>query len=1848
MEFVTDSAVAAALASRLEASRQELLDLGMRNPLLNFRLSKAQGVAVVREESAQVLDILVRQGKTMYFSAAPEPARNKPATETAPRLQPGTTPELAAAPEMAPAPGEPVPEAASTLEDYLEEHPPVALSEAEQKASLTDNKLQTAEPLARLETRLLNTYYTARTSLEETGVNILYLALGQLSWYEAESSPEPRKAPLVLVPVVLERGTVAERFKLTYSGAEVEGNLSLQARLKADFGILLPLPDPDNQPLPAYFEAVREALAGRSRWRVEADAIALGFFSFSKLMLYRDLDPATWPTTANGASELLTHPAIRSLLDQEAGFDDAPPSVGEGSFLDTDSPAHELHQVLDADSSQLLALLAVQEGRNLVIQGPPGTGKSQTIANLLAEAIGAGKKVLFVAEKMAALEVVKRRLDALGLGAACLELHSNKANKKSLHDELRATLALGRPAASTMLDEQIAQLPPLREQLNRYALAVNAPLGRSRRTAQQVAGALLALREEVGAQSLPRPPFADLATWTDADATRAEVLAGRLQATLQKIGPPPQLLFWGSGLTMLLPPDQEELVAKLAAARQAVDNLVHTSVAQAALLGVPAPPDAAAVVALRPMAVQAQREAEAAHQVAAEAAVEALQAAASELARLLQTPEPTDLPTAENLINLARQRHGEALIAHSGEAEAAVGAVQTAADELARLLGVPTPPDYATAAALLPLAEHAALAPPLPGVAVADAFWQQPNSPLPAAHQAAVTLDNLRQRHAPTLLPEAWGQDLAAERAVLLTTGSKWWRFLSGDYRRARRRLQQLWRQPLPGAAAEVMAVIDDIHAAARHARTLQEISTLAGRLFGAGWQAEASDWPALLRAADYLTHTHQLLAQQRLPAAILPYLATSPEAAALAAPLTSLKAALPRHQQAMQAAVAACQTSGQQPHSLTDKLLEEPFAAQAAALVAWAAATPRADTIAAQVAACSAALQQVKQAEQAIWQAVPGAFSFGLATDWTRQPFDSQKELLRAWVAATPLPAALVAAAQAVETALAEQQRTVSAVVEALALDETLRFGEAGPLVAQPLPVQAGLLAAWAADVPALQMALEWNNVAAVVRIEGRPELLPLAETWPEAPRYLVAAVRQTWLEYLQRLAYTQFPALPQFERAGHEDVAAQFRAADRASLLHNRARAMTRHFDNLPNPLLPTAGGQMGSLKHEFAKKTRHLPIRQLMQRAGRVVQAIKPVFMMSPLSVAGFLPPGAVEFDLVVFDEASQVKPVDALGAVARGKRLVVVGDSKQLPPTSFFDSLTGTGEAADDENVTADIQSILELCKARQMPERMLRWHYRSLHQSLIAASNHLFYEDKLVIFPSPGGKGQLGLVYHHLPETYYERGTTRTNPQEAQAVAAAVLHHARTTPRLTLGVVAFSTVQRQAIQDALEVLRRQHPETEAFFAAHRHEPFFIKNLENVQGDERDVILISIGYGRTREGYLSMSFGPLNGEGGERRLNVLITRAKQRCEVFTNLTADDLDLSRTRARGVAALKTFLNFAQHGRLNQNEETGRDMESPFEEAVCRALTARGYQLRPQIGSQGFYIDLAVVDPDQPGRYVLGIECDGAMYHSARSARDRDRLRQQVLEAVGWRLHRIWSTDWFRDPARETERAVQAIEEARRLAALDEPDEPEELLLPEPAELEREEPVAPDVNPAVVPYQVALLPDTIRQQELHQYSLGQVVNWLNVVVTVESPIHMEEATRRLANASGASQVGARLRKVGRDAALLALNLHYLRREGDFLWAPAMQQPTLRDRSQLPAISRKLTFVAPEELALALRIVVEQSFALPREAVFLPAVRLLGFARLSEEMRQQLEPVLAGLLERGELVEVNGILKPAG
>ena len=596
---------------------------------------------------------------------------------------------------------------------------------------------------------------------------------------------------------------------------------------------------------------------------------------------------------------------------------------------------------------------------------------------------------------------------------------------------------------------------------------------------------------------------------------------------------------------------------------------------------------------------------------------------------------------------------------------------------------------------------------------------------------------------------------------------------------------------------------------------------------------------------------------------------------------------------------------------------------------------------------------------------------------------------------------AALQSAADGCERATEALAGALMALGDALALRAD-RF-EPG----QALEERAfGELDAWlrtARDrIPAIHEVVRFNQLERRAAEAGIPEAVEAAASRPDAARRLTDlfdhACYAAWLD----AAFRERPALAEFDGATHAGIVERFRELDRAQFRRNQIRIAGRHWERLPRH---QGGGQLGVLKREFQKKTRHMPVRRLMREAGRAIQGIKPVFMMSPLSIAKYIPPGSVDFDLVVFDEASQVRPVEALGAIIRGGQAVVVGDSKQLPPTSFFDRMA---DGLDEEGSwTGDLESILSLFCAQGAPERMLRWHYRSRHESLIAVSNHEFYDDRLVVFPSPdAGRLDAGLVFRHDPEAHYER--RGVNTAEAKTLARAVMEHARAAPALTLGVAAFSNAQARRIEDEVDILRRRDPSCEEFFAGHPEEPFFVKNLENVQGDERDVILISIGYGKIDGSYLPMNFGPLNRDGGERRLNVLITRARRRCAVYCNFQGADLDLRRSRARGVEALKTFLEYAEKGIIDIPRATGREADSPFEEAVAARLRKLDLDVDHQVGSAGFFIDLAVRDPLRPGRYVLGIECDGAAYHSARSARDRDRLPQQVLVvAVVRYLHR-------------------------------------------------------------------------------------------------------------------------------------------------------------------------------------------------------------------------------------------------
>ncbi len=1632
----------------IERSRRDVLDLTLRNPLLNFRPSKRRGLQVVDERSREVFRLLVDRERPMYFLPVPDAS---PAASSAPARSPKVRSQRARSPSSAsPAnhsPTTPSPRRTTIIPTDHADVPPELLAllgespEDPNKAAArhTDNKLQTALTRAALNLRLRETFRQARLSIEEQGVNILYLTLGTLRWHESDSSETERLAPLILIPVQLARSDIRESFKLTWTKDDIEPNLSLASKLRQDFGVRLPeMPAEDELDVANWLSKVAKAVARQQRWQVAHDEIHLGFFSFSKLLIYKDLDPAAWPAEHPPAE----HPLAQKLFGGN-GFEGEPSSgFGDGDHIDDSERATSLHPVLDADSSQTLAILDVMKGRNLVIQGPPGTGKSQTITNLVGEALANDRTVLFVAEKLAALEVVKRRLDAVHLGDACLELHSHKTNKRAVLDELNRTLRLGRPRAPGRPDDRVL-LEQTRNRLNAYARAINSPVAQSELTPHDLVGRLARLVQDGLAEDATPIAVDDSEQWTREQFVRRRATVRELQELVDSIGAPDEHPWWSCGRLHFLP-------TEAAAVRALIDNV---------------------------------------------------QSALQELARAV-----VDLAQATGLELEWRKLD---------------------ADRLARLVRT---------------VRRVADAPNPAGLDHRNAAWSSRRGEIQEFAAAARSWARIRSEHHDALLPQAWDENPLAERRALRDMGGKWWRFLSSSFRVAERRVRGLCRGEPPRDAAGQLALVEAILEVDRLRRAIDGSRELRAVLFpGLALGDRTGSHRRLADAADWM-----LQLRRDLEAGVV----------------------------------------GPEVHDLLDAM----------------AGAARPSPVSAPSAASESATARAPAPVQG-------------------QPADR---------------ATMGSAARACRQGLDAVQEALAAIAETMEL-RAERFPPGQSPAERPFVQLAAWLDAAHAALPAAQDIVRFNQLQRRAASLGIGPVADAAATRPDAAQHLTGlferACHGAWLA----LAFRERPVLAEFDGATHAGVVRQFRELDAAQFRHNRIRIAERHWNRLPRS---PGGGQLGVLLREFQKKTRHLPVRKLMSSAGRAVQSVKPVFMMSPLSIAKYIPPGSVDFDLVVFDEASQVRPVEALGAIIRGRQAVVVGDSKQLPPTSFFDRIGGDDEG--EESATADLESILGMFCAQGAPERMLRWHYRSRHESLIAVSNHEFYDNRLVVFPSPdAGKHDTGLVFRHNPDASYER--RGINTAEAKKVAAAVMEHARLRPGMTLGVAAFSNVQARRIEDEVDILRCRDPSCEAFFADHPEEPFFVKNLENVQGDERDVILISVGYGKIDGAHLPMNFGPLNREGGERRLNVLITRARRRCHVHSNFEGGDLDLRRSRATGVRALKTFLEYAQKGHLDAPEITGRGADSPFEEAVAGRLRQRGHDVVHQVGSAGFFVDLAVVDPAKPGRYLLGIECDGATYHSARSARDRDRLRQQVLEGLGWRIHRIWSTDWFRNPGRELARVEEAIASARGHDFR--PPPPGENRTARP--MEREAEARPEVEAPARPYRLARPFIAASGESLHEVALERVAAWIRRVVNVESPVHLDEATLRICRAAGVARAGSRIQKRIRAGMRqgVASGMFTFDRAG-FLWRPDHELTRIRRRDgDIPPSLRNPARISREEIAIALLHSVRASFGIgPGDAVR-EAVRLFGFARGGARIVSRFREALDFLVDEGRILREGSLLR---
>ncbi|HVR73149.1 MAG TPA: DUF3320 domain-containing protein [Planctomycetota bacterium] len=1628
---------------RIEVWKERLLDLSLHNRLLNYRESRERSVALDVPELNRLEDRLAAGG------------------------------ELSLEPRVKLDDGDP------RVAELLETRGAEELIRAERLALLEKGRILTRHDENDLSRRLLVLFREARTELEETGSSTLYMAIGFLRWFESESSDTPRLAPILLHPVQVIRPTARARFRLRLRDDEPRLNDTLLEKLRVEFGLEFPelkgLPlDDAGADVGAVLTTLRRGVARVPRFEV-LDEARIAFFSFAKFLMWRDL--------AQHEDDLLRSGLVRHLVGEGSGE-----PINLGGFLDPrdldeEIPPSKSRLVLDADSSQHVAVDAALKGRTFVLQGPPGTGKSQTITNIIAESLAAGRRVLFVAEKRAALEVVAKRLRAVGLGDFCLELHSNKARKREVVLELARVEEIQGLERRTLDPGLTGKIEAAVRRLNAYthALHAPAPLGLSH---FQCAERLHVLA------SAPRIDI----DFPEVLATPREVHEGRLEL--------------------------------LSALRDAARELPGITDHPLAALGL------AEWTALRARQCEAE--------------LRALASASDALTRIGRVAGLL-LGIGEAPTLAALERSGRVLALLAEGAPPLASGLVSRADRAAAL-------DRLAADAAL-LRERASLLGPL-----GERFDRR---------LLATDLDALLgayRRH--------------SARSFLLC----WW-----GLRKWKAMLLAVARRPL-GPPAEV---IRDLDAAARvreiEERIAAEDEFLRGVL-GAGARGVETDFEAAARLSSFV--------------------------------------------------------------------------------LSWV------------------------EAAGALARETPGSAMLG------PRVVDPPEAASRA----------CDALAQALETFRAALDRATAALV----IDHDAAFG-APERRFTPEIVRSRALE-WLAALPLLR---PWTRFVAAeerVRAGGLATLVQAVRSGVLAPDESVAAYERAFFERWVEHSLEASPELRAFNGREHDRVVETFCRGD-VSLITSQGRSIASFLENgRPVPaasVIPTS--EAGILQREARKKTRHMAIRRLFAQIPNLLPRLKPCLLMSPLSITQYLPPSREPFDLVIFDEASQIPTHDAIGAIARGHTVVVVGDSKQLPPTAFFATSHDPGEEEEDLEDSAlgrieELESILDECVASHVPSLMLRWHYRSRDERLIAFSNRRYYADGLLTFPAAAARAEgLGVSLVRV-EGVFDRGKTRTNRIEAERVVERIVEALRDPARRgrSLGVVTFNQPQQSLIEDLLDEARRRHPEIEPYFGDRVQEPVFVKNLENVQGDERDDMLFSVTYGPDPGGRVSMNFGPLNLEGGERRLNVAVTRARLALVVFASMGAESIDLSRTRSVGAAHLKSFLSYAELGPEVLGEAAGVTSiaaRGPLEEDVFRRLAERGHLVERQVGCSGYRVDLAVRDREGAGRFVLGIECDGATYRSGATARDRDRLRRAVLEGLGWRMHRTWSVDWWHDPDGEVRRIEDAIalgaaggaaESAERGANAEATtgeapggtravvdrggspeddtaptkaapalqDSPETQGVPEP----HDAPGDDDAPPAHdAPAGASGRPEEPGDEGLPPYRpfrgerLGTpedfedprkektIADLVARIVEEEGPLHRDLLCRRAASSFDIGRVGKNVE------ARLQRHMENLVRSGRarscgfFLW-PVGEDPdsfTLVRGPDPAGEVRDADLVPPEELGAAVLRVLHSSVALSRADLARGAAALMGYRRLTVRLRAVFDAAIDGLMERGlALLEGDSVRVP--
>ncbi|ONI58522.1 DUF4011 domain-containing anti-phage protein Hhe [Candidatus Liberibacter solanacearum] len=1574
---------------------------------------------------------------------------------------------------------------------------------------LADNQIQTAYFQDKLEFVLRAINEKSQSSIRETGTSILYVVLGFLEWYEADDYENPRLAPLFTIPVSLERRNSASQsslsqYQLRYTGEEILLNFSLKEKLQSDFGIILPPIEEGMWPEDYFLQIQKIIEESKPHWAVRRYGV-LGLLNFSKMLMCLDLDHLRW---AEGDDNILNHDIIQRLFVAQSRDHDKETTCSnqdtEYNIDEIEGIHHNFPLIDDADSSQHSALIDVMNGKNLVIEGPPGTGKSQTITNIIANAMLHGKKILFCAQKMAAIEVVKQRLEKAGLGDFCLELHSHKVHKRAILDDLRKRIDNRNLQKSPKeIDVEITRYEELKGQLNQYAQEINQiwkntelsihqilmgsarychnlPLDPAQLHVEGLSGEnadrllLSRLEDQIKAfrdviiefhkqagESMElmnhpwygvhssdihvlnyRNALSSLSNWQTAliDWQKSH------ESFLEKYGihnQRQQLLYWQGQFINAVEqvPTLPQLVCfeafkkfdddSIASIQQWIEDFSHirddfddikTYLAPKKIddlkigkeisfsfdlceeFGIDAESsfkDISKIISsLQKMKVSCEKYWE-----SFSGLIQCFPPVFSQNIRadrqgfqnaVLLMDLAVELP-----VSLLRLRDSffdnsgiDSVLEDLSERLDSLNILQASLEDVFNIKKLPDAKvlqdlnkELHSSAffsswssswkqakkSLLSLAKDHSIS------------WKKLYAQLPNAHQFVVERDKLEKKNFSKILGEHY-RGLSTDIGAL-TNIREWYR-----------KVRQVWKDH---------SGLDDV--------LINGFLMLDSQLFKGIQKLHREELgQKITKVLDRIIELEQVLPKQKeLQEHSAIFVGEDNLFHSLIQKLSHSFEPLQSCFNGDDILLQKAKEIGEKLHQIQHKNI----ALEERSLIKYFFGEKIKPSVFSSNSKESAHSLEVINSTLEFISSIKKQVLFdelmeGINYINDRHSYDlfikDLKKLRIVWQKQIKKQDSFIQ-----DTQLDLAQWTLRCNDKLLTL-----IARNADAINKPRWLNGWInLMHMVHDMQGkgltfIQEAI-FNNTLDVKQLESG----------------LLAAI----YHQLSREILTEKPHLMHYSGVQFTAKQERFREYDKKLQILQR-----QHIASVIGNQKITQGisgglksdyTELSLIRSELGKKSRNIPIRQLISRAKNSLLQLKPCFMMSPMSVANYLDPKDIKFDLVIMDESSQIKPEDALGVIARGKQVVVVGDPKQLPPTRFFDHDGEQGDYDEEVAAVSQTESILDaLLPLFSM--RRLQWHYRSLNENLIACSNYHFYDNSLIVFPSPyTNVERYGIGFTHVKNGMI---IDQYNPEEARVIALAVKDHAMQHPTESLGVVAMNAKQRDQIDNEINKLcRKDSAIGKAISNLRMHsDPFFVKNLENVQGDERDRIFISFTYGPNEPGgRIFQRFGPINSDVGWRRLNVLFTRARKRIDVFSTMRYLDIMVDADSKLGIRVMRDFLHFAEMGHMEHSlKKKTEKIDSDFAMSVKEELKKVGFDCDTQLGDMGFSLDVAVYDPSNPGYYLMGIECDGAMYNSAKSARDRNRLRQEVLERMGWRIRRIWSVDWFSNPDEAIEPIIREL----------------------------------------------------------------------------------------------------------------------------------------------------------------------------------------------------------------------------